>query len=319
MRGKRQQFANFFVCASVFRGTTLILAAFLLQTLLCFADELSSSPSPFITAWQKLPFAKARLIAQKNSDGQLSAGLELVLEDGAHTYWRTPGEVGVPPVFSFAGSQNIANIMMDYPVPSALDEGGSKAFGYRDHVVWPIHFVVLDKTKPVDLALFAKLAICAKICVPVEAKFSLLLNADLPVGGANLALGVALAKVPKFEPFVKDIIIQPKVKDAACLRNNLAGQKPKFFACWQISLPQNLVKNFANPAALFVEGPDEQWLFDTIAAPANNDGAQMLIRLLQKPDGDASRFATTPKVTLTLASDPPIETQLVLPAPPAEN
>ena len=53
--------------------------------------------------------AKLRLIAQTSFDGKsFDAGLQIELEPGWKTYWRSPGSSGLPPQFSFSGSTNVA-------------------------------------------------------------------------------------------------------------------------------------------------------------------------------------------------------------------
>src|SRR3954468_15011041 len=40
----------------------------------------------------------------------LRAGVQVRLKVGWHTYWRYPGDSGVPPQFDFSGSQNVKDV-----------------------------------------------------------------------------------------------------------------------------------------------------------------------------------------------------------------
>ena len=58
---------------------------------------------------------------------------------GAITYWRDPGDAGVPPTFDFAGSDNVANVEPVFPLPSGSpNPDGSEAFGYERGVILPL-------------------------------------------------------------------------------------------------------------------------------------------------------------------------------------
>jgi DsbC/DsbD-like thiol-disulfide interchange protein len=74
-----------------------------------------------------------RLIAGSNKadDGSLRAGIEIKLKPGWHTYWRYPGDSGVPPRFSFHGSDNVAAVKVLYPAPHAI--AGHESFVILSH------------------------------------------------------------------------------------------------------------------------------------------------------------------------------------------
>ena len=56
------------------------------------------------------PAVEARLITAENGVGpdaaSISAGLHLQLGEDWKTYWRSPGEVGLPPTIDWTGSEN---------------------------------------------------------------------------------------------------------------------------------------------------------------------------------------------------------------------
>jgi DsbC/DsbD-like thiol-disulfide interchange protein len=126
---------------------------------------------------------------------QVRAGVEVRLKPGWHTYWRYPGDAGVPPRFDFAGSDNVKAVTVLWPAPQRIAEQGLVAIGYVRDVIWPLAIVPQNPGKPVTLRLKLDYAVCEKLCVPAEGK------AELAVKGgsssADATLMAALAKVPQ--------------------------------------------------------------------------------------------------------------------------
>ena len=99
------------------------------------------------------------------------AGVEIKLKEGWHTYWRYPGDSGVPPVLDFSKSQNVKAVTVLYPAPSRFPDGaGGNSIGYTGVLILPLHVVPQDAGKPVTLDLKLDYAVCEKLCVPAEAK-----------------------------------------------------------------------------------------------------------------------------------------------------
>src|SRR5579872_5164901 len=87
-----------------------------LATPACAADAFSSD-------WADGLKSSARLVAGDASGGRLHAGVEIKLAPGAITYWRNPGDAGLPPVFNFDGSDNLKQAQPQFPAPQRLNEG----------------------------------------------------------------------------------------------------------------------------------------------------------------------------------------------------
>ncbi len=64
--------------------------------------------------------AQVRLLAGPVRDGIVQAGLEIVLHPRRKTYWRYPGDSGVPPRFNWSGSTNVADVSVLWPAPHAF-------------------------------------------------------------------------------------------------------------------------------------------------------------------------------------------------------
>lgn len=132
-------------------------------------------------AWAQSENSAARLIADGESvgnSGKIRIGLQIRLDDGWHTYWRSPGDAGVPPEFDWRGSQGIAGATVHWPVPKRLVEGDLVSLIYEREVVLPIDIEASAPGRAIALRLKATFGVCADICVPVEAELAL----DLPDG-----------------------------------------------------------------------------------------------------------------------------------------
>ncbi len=112
----------------------------------------------------------------------LSAGLSLDLAPGWKTYWRSPGEVGLPPEIDWSGSTNLASAELLYPAPQRFRAFGIENFGYDDTVTFPLRLTLTDPGAPVALRATVSLLVCADICVP--ATFDLALDLAAGTGGA---------------------------------------------------------------------------------------------------------------------------------------
>lgn len=126
------------------------------------------------------PAVEARLITAENGVNpdatSISAGLHLQLGEDWKTYWRSPGEVGLPPSIDWAGSENIAEAEFLWPPPERFTAFGIENFGYHDEVVFPIRIVLSEPGMPVALRARVNLLTCSTVCVPQEFDLSL----DLP-------------------------------------------------------------------------------------------------------------------------------------------
>ena len=135
-------------------------------------------------AWQKSEFVEARLVSAVDGTGQLDAipaGLELRLKDGWKTYWRSPGDAGLPPTLDWSASRNFKSALMSYPAPHRFEVLKNQTFGYKDSVVFPIRVVPAEKGQALDLKAAVDVLVCAHICVPQSLELALTIGAGAPV------------------------------------------------------------------------------------------------------------------------------------------
>ena len=207
------------------------------------------------SAWDGGPHAAMRLIAGGRPSaapaGTLRAGIEIRLGPGWKTYWRYPGDSGVPPRFRFDRSDNVATAAVLFPAPHGFTDDGGASIGYKDTVILPVRVVPRDAGKPVVLRLDLDYAICEKLCVPVDAKAELALPGE---GGEDAALAASEARVPRPVGLGEGDTLSIRA-----IRREDGGARPR------------IVVDVAAPAgadlALFAEGPTPEWSLP-IPAPA---------------------------------------------------
>jgi len=236
----------------------------------------------FSTDWAKAAKSEARLVAA----GGALAGFEIRLAPGAITYWRDPGEAGVPPTFDFSGSDNVAKVEPVFPAPKRIHEAdGSEAFGYEAGVIIPLIVERRDPAKPVTLALDAHYAVCEKLCLPAEAKLTLTLPAA--ISPFTPAVEAARAAAPR------------PVAPAAF--GMLTGDAA---AGWRLCAAHEA----GPPRDLFVEPPEGWWV---AAAPAPSEGTHdcFTITLHDKPKEAA--LPAPLRLTMTGGAGP-VETTVVV-------
>ncbi len=211
-----------------------------------------------VSPWDGDARSAARLIAGARPAGQgapLRAGIEIRLSRGWHTYWRYPGDAGVPPRFDFAGSQNVKAVEVLWPAPRRLPEAGLTAIGYDRDVIFPLRVTALDPAKPVTLQAKLDYAICEKLCVPAQAKSELALAGGASAQEARLT--EAEARVPQ-----KVALGAGQMLAIRSVRREDGGGPPRILV--EVAAPRGAAID------LFAEGPTEEW---GLPVPVAVDGA----------------------------------------------
>ncbi|MGJ8603121.1 MAG: protein-disulfide reductase DsbD domain-containing protein [Marivita sp.] len=106
------------------------------------------------------------------ADGTHMAALHIVLEPGWKTYWRAPGDAGIPPQFDWSGSQNISGISTEWPTPHVFYEQGMRSVGYQTEVIIPLHMRAAEAGTDIKLSGHMQIGICKDVCIPAELTFA---------------------------------------------------------------------------------------------------------------------------------------------------
>jgi DsbC/DsbD-like thiol-disulfide interchange protein len=193
--------------------------------------------------WQRDGHSAVRLLAGSRSGTVLLGGIAFQLQPGWKTYWRTPGDSGVPPRFDFSKSENIEAVTVLWPAPKKFDDGaGGSSLGYHDQVVLPLRIVAKSTDKPVTLRAAVNYAVCDKLCVPVEADVELAFTSVAST--EDSVLFAALDTVPK----------PANVGDPNPLTIRDVKREGKSTVLVDVVAPSE-----ARDINLFVEGPTPDW------------------------------------------------------------
>jgi len=125
--------------------------------------------------------------------GTHQAALRLTLADGWKTYWRAPGDAGIPPQFDWGRSRNVEAVTLSWPTPKVFDQNGLRSIGYKHQLVLPVEITPSRPGQPVRLKGEIELGLCKDICVPARLSFDQTLDQD---AARNPAIVAALAERP---------------------------------------------------------------------------------------------------------------------------
>ncbi|KAA2244218.1 protein-disulfide reductase DsbD domain-containing protein [Salinarimonas soli] len=248
------------------------------------------------SSWDRGHHSQARLVGGGPVPGEAGrlAGIEIRLDPGYKTYWRNPGDAGLPPVFDWSASRNVRGVEVVWPAPRRLDDPGGVSYGYEDGVTLPLKVTPETPGKPVELGLSLHYGVCKEICIPAQANLRLPLAGD--GAGAAPLLRAALERAPRRQA--------PNEGALAVVSASAAGGRIRVLA--------------RSPAGaqpqLFAEAPDG-WYLGAVGAPvpASEGGANAAfeVEVLEKPKEAGGAVP----LTFTLVAGPDaVETALSLDA-----
>jgi DsbC/DsbD-like thiol-disulfide interchange protein len=166
----------------------------MIKMLLC-ATALATTATSVFAADPIGPPATATIIdGWQQADGTRVSAVRITLADGWKTYWRAPGDAGIPPSFDWSGSRNLSGVSINWPTPKVFGQNGLTSVGYSNQVTLPITVAAKRSNKPVHLNLKLEIGVCKDICVPqtITLKGTLDGTTSTPVP----AIAAALAERP---------------------------------------------------------------------------------------------------------------------------
>lgn len=263
------------------------LPVFLSVVLYSGLSEPAVAQDAFASAWSTAATSAMRIVAAPGG----RAAIEVRLDPKTITYWRSPGETGVPPLFNFSGSDNVAKVEVLYPAPRRFDEDGVFAFGYAESVVFPLRVTLLDPQRPATLDVKLDYAVCSRICAPATGSGRLLLPSGGETGPYAGLIARAERQVPRsVEPARFKIHGTPGASEWIMGVDDMAE--------WGLD---------PGSAELFVEAP-EGWYFDAVRLA---ELGRFRVRLTGRPKEPGGPDGLA--LTLTLAAaNRAVETRLRL-------
>ncbi len=127
-----------------------------------------------------------RLVAlPADASGHVKAVLQIEPNPGWITYWREPGESGIPPQLTLSPDSKATIAKIGYPVPRTITLGNIHEVGYDAPIGLPLDIVANGQAK-LDITAF--IGVCKDICIPFQATMSV----DVPPAGTSDASDAAI-------------------------------------------------------------------------------------------------------------------------------
>jgi DsbC/DsbD-like thiol-disulfide interchange protein len=267
-----------------------LLASSLALTVSLALAGASLAASPGESPWVKETYSKVRLVSGSVaglSGDQMIAGVQIRLDPGWKTYWRMPGDSGVPPSFDWSGSKNLKSAEVLYPAPHRFTDASGTAIGYEDEVVFPVIVTPERAGEPVELKLSVDYGLCKTLCIPNQADLSIELPAHRVEKGDD----------PLLTRFV-DLVPKPaetgKLPALGGIEAKLDSAKPELF----------IDANFADGATgtdVFVEAPGEAFVpVPKPLGPVQNGKQRFVVSFASPAEAEAIK---SKPLTLTFVSD----------------
>lgn len=145
---------------------------------------LAAAGSRFAVAEAATPSGShvaAQLVAEQTAlvpGTTATVALRLAIEPGWHTYWRNPGESGLPTTLAWKLPSGYRAGDIEWPAPRALKAGPLVNYGYENVVLHLVPIAVAAGAKPGTTAMLAARAdwlVCRETCIPEGADLSLAL------------------------------------------------------------------------------------------------------------------------------------------------
>ena len=138
-----------------------------------------------------VPVTGELLSGWQQADGTRVAAVRLTLAPGWKTYWRSPGDAGIPPHFDWSESDNLRGVGITWPTPEVFLTAGMRTIGYSGDVILPIALAPHHADDPISLRATISLGVCSDICVPHQMALETVLQGDsakpVPMIAAALA------------------------------------------------------------------------------------------------------------------------------------
>ncbi|MGO8068497.1 protein-disulfide reductase DsbD domain-containing protein [Rhizobium leguminosarum] len=151
-----------------------------------------------MSAWAENEGGRMRLVAlAPDAGGKIRAALQIEPKPGWITYWKEPGNSGIPPQIAIAAESGVTLDAIAYPVPKHFFNGAIEDIAYDAPVTLPLSLTAAGKG-PVTIDAAAFIGICKDICIPFQANLQLKLGPAIQSHPQEEAiLQAADARLPK--------------------------------------------------------------------------------------------------------------------------
>ena len=183
----------------------------------------------------------------QQTDGTRIAAIRFTLAKGWKTYWRTPGEGGIPPQFHWKGSRNLGNVAITWPTPDVFHQNGMRTIGYEDELILPLVIAPRRDGQPVQLVGQIDLGVCKDICMPETVN----IKAMLDTASAKPVPAIAAA-----------LAARPYSGSEAGVRGAICRVKPNQYGL-EIEATITMPKTGGREVVVIEPGTDQIWASET--------------------------------------------------------
>lgn len=182
----------------------LLATFFLAIGALSSAVNAQNSPSAVVTTDQ----VRAELMAHAPDGADpgktVWLGLQIKHQPEWHTYWKNPGESGLPTMLTWTLPPGVVAGDIAWPVPKKLWTGTLLNYGFDDTVLLPVPLTITPEFKPpllgddIEVKLKASWLVCRTECIPQDGEFVL----RLPIRGSTALHGASFEAAQDAQPHV---------------------------------------------------------------------------------------------------------------------
>ena len=179
---------------------TLLITA--LAAFAAWPTLAAANPGPVVTT----PQVRAELVAHAPegvaAGKPIWLGLKIEHAPHWHTYWKNPGDSGLPTTLKWTLPAGISAGDIEWPTPGRLPIGPLMNYGYEGTVLLPVALSVADgvKGETVDVVLRADWLVCKDVCIPEGGDFALRLPVQAATAGHAALFAAARAAMPQAVP-----------------------------------------------------------------------------------------------------------------------
>ena len=174
------------------------------------------------------PDIKADLLTGHPEAGgrELWVGVRLNLGPGWKTYWKSPGDAGLPTEFDWSGSSNIADAEVNWPAPSRLSILGFETIGYTHEVLFPVRIKVRDPGAETRIRLKLAIYACGTICIREQRVLAATVQPGAS-GDFQATIDSWRSRVPQATSSVLSVLsVERSLTGPASLRIGVASTRP---------------------------------------------------------------------------------------------
>lgn len=184
----------------VWLSALTLLAALTAQAQGILGSSIGASASSAVVQTEQV---RAELLAhapQGLAPGRtLWLGLQIDHQKDWHTYWKNPGDSGLPTTLEWTLPAGLQAGEIAWPLPKKFPLGDLANYGYEGRLLLavPVRIDQLPPTAALSVELQARWLVCRRECIPQEGRMSLRLSTQGSIALHAQAFEAALAAQPK--------------------------------------------------------------------------------------------------------------------------